>query len=466
MGSLAQPRFETAAPTVDGALDTMGAETLLESTLDTMPGGLFTVDPRGRITSWNRAMEQLTGYAASEVLGMPCSRLAGDSCLGGPRGMGMGRCHLFAGEPIRGRRCTLVHRDGTVLPVHKNARLLHSAGGELLGGIEVVTDIRRLLELESELVRLRRGQGDRSFHGLVGAHPAMRRLYDMVGTAARTASPVLILGETGTGKELVAHAIHHESDRKDGPFIRVSCAALSESLLEGELFGHGPGASTGAATTRRGRFEAASGGTLFLDEIGDVSPQVQKKLLRVLQDCEAEGAGDSPIRVDTRVIAATHVDLQRLCDEERLRRDCTDRLALISVTIPPLRERLSDIPLLVDHFLRVHEVQERVRGLSPAAMERLMRHPWTGNVRELAHALEYALAVCDCERIDVEHLPPQLQKGREDARSPVGPQRRPSRETVEQVLRESRGVRAEAARRLGVSRVTLWKWLRMFEDSA
>ena len=440
---------------------------LLDHVLDTLAGGLFTVDTAGIITTWNRGMEELTGYAASEALGMSCSVLSGNTCFMGPLGTGPMRCALFAGGEVRGKTCSVRHRDGRTLAVLKHARLMRDPEGEVIGGIEAVSDITGMVALREEVARLKRdaarGKGECP---IIGRHPRMRALFDMIDAAAASTASVLVLGDTGTGKELVAEAIHRASTRSQGPFVRVACGALSESVLESELFGHVRGAFTGAVATRHGRFEAANGGTIFLDEIGDISPNVQQKLLRVLQEREFERVGDNrAIRVDIRVVAATNKDLLQLVGEDRFRADLYYRLAVIPVHVPPLRERISDIPPLVEAFIdRMNRTGEHhISGIEPDALDRLMEHSWPGNVRELEHAIEYAAAVSGAPILRLEHLPalirefdsPQARKGGRPAQV--------TRETVLAALCETGGNRTRAAAALGVSRVTMWKWMRKYE---
>ena len=455
-----------------GGLD---PRTFVQCLLETTAAGLFTVDRDGQITSWNRAMEELTGYTTAEAIGASCDLMQGSTCFGGPRGAhGEAPCPLFGGEAFVDKRCTIATRWGGERLVLKRARLIYGQDGEVVGGVEAVTDVTDSVALEQEVAMLRREAAGRSRFGrLVGHHPSMQHLYEMIEVAARTPSSVLIQGETGTGKELIAHAIHHASDRRDGPFVRVSCAALSETLLESELFGHARGAFTGAVTTRKGRFEAAHGGTLFLDEIGDVSPAVQTKLLRVLQEREFERVGETrPIQVDIRVIAATNRDLAALAADGRFRQDLYYRLAVIPVEAPPLRRRMSDLPVLVDFFIERlnRSLGRHIRGLSPAALERLTRHSWPGNVRELEHAMEFAFAVTTDEVIGEEALPPILSAARSDrgpgagADARAGASRRRGRRVSDQeilrALEATQGNRTKAAALLGVSRVTLWKWLK------
>ena len=243
---------------------------------------------------------------------------------------------------------------------------------------------------------------------IVGAHPAMQRLFNRMLQAAKSRSTVLIQGETGTGKELVAKALHEHSLRSEGPLVRLNCAALAESVLESELFGHEKGAFTGALTRRRGRFEQADGGTLFLDELSEMPLSVQVKLLRFLQERELERVGgNETVSVNVRVVAATNRDLRTLVDDGKFREDLYFRLKVVVLEVPPLRARPSDIPLLADHFLRLYaeENDKQVDGFTPRAREALVGYPWPGNVRELQHAIEQAVVLCEQDLISTEDLP-------------------------------------------------------------
>lgn len=443
----------------------LSGDTLLRHVQDTMAGGLFTVDPKGRITSWNRGMEQITGYGADEALGRTCQMLNGDTCFKGPTAHPSERCALFAGEEVRNKRCCIRHKDGTQVQTLKQACLMHDEAGKVLGAIEVLTDLSSIVALQDEVSRLRRvALGRDPTPRLVGEHPSMLRLFDMIATAGATHFPVLVQGETGTGKELVAKAVHAASPRRDGPYVCVSCAALPESLLEGELFGHVRGAFTGANNGRKGRFEEASGGTLVLDEIGDISPVVQTKLLRVLQQQTIERVGaNQAVPVDIRVVAVTNRNLLEMCQRGEFRSDLYYRLAVIPVEVTPLRDRASDIPRLVEYFVdRLSAVLGRpVPVTTPEAMRALVAHRWPGNVRELEHALEYAFAVSSDQTIDVAHLPPNVTN---PAPQPTSDQPNPRRglsaPQITAALARHDGVKARAARDLGVSRVTLWKWMK------
>ncbi|MDY7230415.1 sigma-54-dependent transcriptional regulator [Hyalangium rubrum] len=259
------------------------------------------------------------------------------------------------------------------------------------------------------------------FEDLIGQSSQMRAVFKLVETVSHSTATVLIQGESGTGKELVARAIHYRSARKDKPFVAINCSALTETLLESELFGHMKGAFTGATGNKKGLFEAADGGTIFLDEIGDVPPATQVRLLRVLQEGEVKRVGaNEPVKVDVRVIAATHVDLTRAKEQGKFREDLFYRLNVITIDLPPLRDRPEDVPLLAHHFLKMYaaKLAKKVTGFTPRAMEALTVNRWTGNVRELENVIERAVVLTSNEVLDVEDLPPGFQESPQ-AGSPV-----------------------------------------------
>jgi two-component system response regulator HydG len=300
--------------------------------------------------------------------------------------------------------------------------------------------------------------------GLLGRSSAMRDVLEIIERVAPTEATVLVTGETGTGKELVARALHDRSDRSDGPFVAVNCAALAEGLLESELFGHTKGAFTGAVRDRAGLFEAASGGTILLDEIGDVSPGVQHRLLRVLQERELTRVGAvRPVSVDVRVVAATNRDLRIEMEAGRFREDLYYRLNVVRIETPPLRARREDIPLIAEAFYA--RVGRRPHaGCSPLAMRLLQAHPWPGNVRELLSVLESSHIQAGDRRIEAQHLPAELRDARDDA---AGSERyrneraaSDERAAIALALAETGGAKSAAADRLGMSRTTLWRKMR------
>ena len=332
---------------------------------------------------------------------------------------------------------------------------------------QLLVTVSKALEL-SKLVRqnrlLQTQVAERyGMDNVVGNSKQMRDVYGLVEKVAPAKATVLITGESGTGKELIARAIHLNSDRAKRPFISVNCAALTETLLESELFGHEKGAFTGAATARKGRFELADGGTLFLDEIGHTSPALQVKLLRVLESKTVERVGDhTPISVDFRLITATHRDLREMMDRDSFREDLFYRINVIPMEVPPLRQRREDIPVLAQAF--VNELRERtgrpLEGFTPAAMSRLHGHSWPGNVRELKNAVEYAFVLCREGLIDRAHLP-QWAAGDQEPPPRAG-RAEDQKRLLESVLAETGGNQSEAARRLGVSRMTIYNRIKRF----
>jgi DNA-binding NtrC family response regulator len=325
----------------------------------------------------------------------------------------------------------------------------------------VTTFVSRALEkvqLSREAADLRARVASRlHFDSILGDHPSMQRLLKMVRQVAPSRATVLIQGESGTGKELIAAAIHQNSPRKDAPFVRLNCAALAETLLESELFGHERGSFTGAAGRREGRFMQANGGTLFLDEVSEISPGVQVKLLRFLQEREFERVGgNETITVDVRVVAASNRSLRECVRAGTFREDLYYRLNVVELDIPPLRERRTDVPLLAHHFLRKYarESGKNVRGFSDAALRYVLSHPWPGNVRELENAVERAVIMCEGDEVDAADFPPAdpVQREGQEARVPLGMTLTDiERIAIQQALDASGGSTAKAAEMLGIS---------------
>ena len=440
--------------------------------VDTMADGLMVVDSEGVIISVNKALETITGYSKDELVGQSCAVLDCDTCFG-TRAEGHDKyCALFKEGHVTRRKCTLRKKNGKPLYVHKNAALLTDSDGRVIGGVETLTDLTEVVSKERVITRLRRELSDKdSFHGILGRSTAMTQVFDLVSSAAQSEASVIIYGESGTGKELVASAIHKLGGRKRGPFIKVNCAALSESLLESELFGHVKGAFTGADRTRVGRFEAANGGDIFLDEIGDLPLSTQVKLLRVLQEKEIEKVGDQrPISIDVRILAATNKDLNMLMKEGRFRQDLYYRIGVIPINLPSLQERREDIPLLVKTFInRIRlKTDKPITGMSKEALDLLYYYDWPGNVRELINVIEYSFVLCHEGEIMPSHLPPRLtgkeprvtpKKGRAVTRQSDDEKRK----RIVDALEATGGNQSKAAEILGISRVTLWKRLKAFD---
>ncbi|MHB8483444.1 MAG: sigma-54 interaction domain-containing protein [Nitrospiria bacterium] len=302
------------------------------------------------------------------------------------------------------------------------------------------------------------------FDKIVGKNPRMIEIYQLIPGLARTKSTVLIEGESGTGKESIAHALHYNSPRRDKPYVRVNCGALAEGILESELFGHIKGAYTGAISNKQGRFELAHEGTIFLDEIGDISLSTQVKLLRVLQEEEFERVGDTkPVKVDVRVIAATNKDLKKAMEHGQFRQDLYYRLRVVPISLPPLRERRDDIPLLVDHFVKKfnQEMEKNVEQISPQAMEILLNYDYPGNIRELENIIEHALVLCNGNTILPEHLPKDIQIRKTDhverAIAREHPLEAIERELIIQILNQCNWNFKETSEKLRISRTTLWR---------
>ncbi|MGJ3523449.1 sigma-54 interaction domain-containing protein [Nitratidesulfovibrio sp. D1] len=392
-------------------MDALESGRFLREVINTINDGFFLVGPDGRILMANPALERLTGYEAGELTGQTCAVLNCDACVRS-RSLGGGHwCRLFDRKDEHRKRCTLVRRDGTSLTVLKNAKVLKD-GDRVIAAVETITDITAVVEKDRRIEELSRLLGsDEGFAGMVGTSAVMQRVFRIIERAAESDAPVLVLGPSGTGKELAARAIHELGRRKNGAYVQLNCAALNEALLESELFGHVRGAFTGAIRDRQGRFEAAHGGDIFLDEIGDIPLPIQVKLLRVLETKRIERVGDNASReVDVRVIAATNRDLGRLVRAGRFREDLLFRINVIPIHLPPLAERREDIPLLAAHFLKgIRERDGRdVTGLTPEALRLLTAYSWPGNVRELRSALEYACVIAEGGRLGVEHLPQHI----------------------------------------------------------
>ncbi len=438
--------------------------------LDSLEEGVLFLDMRRRVVEINEAAARLLGRDSERLIESLCPTLfVGTQCA---RTCEVnGTCSLTP-APDEGRKSqdvTLKREDGSEVALRMWAMLLPPNEAGLYCSI-VLRDRSREVALENE-VRERWRLG-----GLIGRTPAMQSLYAQILRAAASDASVLISGESGVGKELVARALHDNSPRSGGPYIPLHCGALPETLLESELFGHARGAFSGAATARVGRFEAANGGTLLLDEIGEISPAMQTKLLRVLQEKEIVRLGENHARkVDVRVVAATNRDLFAMAQRGEFREDLYYRLRVLPLRVPPLRERRDDIPLIAGRI--AGDLAERYRRaplrLARETMAALEAHAWPGNVRQLYNALEFAMVHADGPLMLPRHLPPEILRSEVPPSAAHGGLGAPltryyrspgsgeeEREIIQRMLHECDGNRAEAARRLGMSRTTLWKRLR------
>jgi two-component system response regulator HydG len=440
-----------------------------KTVVDTIKDGIMIVNQDGAIVAVNNAMVSLTGYEREELIGKSCSILNCDMCTITRDQKGGHWCTLFQSGQINMKRCAVKKKNGQPLPILKNAALLHNPQGKIIGAVETITDITEVIRKDHQIEAFRRElQSLDGFHGLLGNSLSMSRVFNLITNAAPSDAPVIIFGESGTGKELVARAIHELGSRRKKPFVKFNCAALSEALLESELFGHVKGAYTGAYRDREGRFEAADQGDIFLDEIGDLPLSTQVKLLRVLEDKVIEKVGDQrPVPVDVRIISATNKPLRNLVDQGLFREDLFFRINVIPLHLPPLRERKEDIPLLAESFFRriILKNEKPIQGIGDGAMKVLMEYDWPGNVRELRSALEYAFVTCQEKLIHPQHLPPILSQGYSpwpEASHSSGRYRDRQRQQLVEALKRSAGNQSEAARMLGISRVTVWTRMKKF----
>lgn len=425
---------------------------LLEAIFVSMAEGLITIDNHGVVSQINPAAVDICGVEPGRALNTKISDKIWDM-------LGPGR-EMLRKAAVEGmehsRKHQIVPSSGPSRVVDMTARPLAGNGGETLGALILLRDETRLSQLEDSL------QKRQGLHRMIGSSPAMQKLYSMLETLAQTDTTVLIEGESGTGKELAAEAMHYLGPRADAPLVKVNCSALSENLLESELFGHVRGAFTGAEADKAGRFLLAHGGTILLDEIGDISQSIQVKLLRVLEDKIVERVGEAkPRKVDVRVVAATNRNLEDLVRHGTFRQDLYYRLRVVRLELEPLRERLEDLPLLASHFLdeMSKKLSKGQAELSPETMAVLLRHRWPGNVRELRHVLEHAHVFCRDNLIRPEHLPREMNPPVEGGELLESGD---ERNRIVAALEKAGGNKAKAARILGYSRNTIYRKLHEF----
>ena len=436
---------------------TLTGERMLAAILNSVGEAVVTVDREHRISWFNRAAERLVGVPSAEVLGKDCREILKAGFGPAQHDCPMGDL-AEGGKPRTDVDGTLLRADGRIVPISASWSFFEDEEGRKIGFVIVFRSFEEIERIAEER------KSRFPFREIVGKTPRIRQIFELIDVIRETDSTVLLAGESGTGKGLFARAIHDLSPRREGPFVKVNCAALSEALLESEMFGHVKGAFTGAIADKTGRFEAAQGGTIFLDEIGEISPGLQVKLLRVLQDREFERVGTSRTqRADARVIAATNRDLKAAMREGRFREDLYYRLHVIPIVVPPLRERKEDIPLLVEHILKRLRSRglDRVRAVSPEAMRRLIGYSWPGNVRELENVLERGAVCSRGSVLSVEDLSEEVREGARSGRKGKGrtePDAAGSeQERILDALERHRWNRSEAAAALGIDRSTLWR---------
>ncbi|MBN1662122.1 MAG: sigma 54-interacting transcriptional regulator [Deltaproteobacteria bacterium] len=423
----------------------------LEAIFQSVNDAIITVDPELRVIEANKSTENICPVVIPEIIGKPlsqCLQQCSQSCIE------VLKQTLETKKAIREYRTECGHQGHPWQLVSVNSSPLLDPAGRFMGAVLVIRDITLLRNLEREL------RERHQFQNIIGKSKRMQDIYNLLEDLADLDTTVLITGESGTGKELIARALHYGGQRAFKPFVTVNCSALTESLLESELFGHVRGAFTGAIRDKQGRFQLADGGTILLDEIGDISPLIQLKLLRVLQEKEFEPVGESnPRKVDVRVVACTNKDLKEKVNNGEFRQDLYYRLKVMEIALPPLRDRLEDLLLLVDHFCRSFNEQfkKRIEGISDEVLRRFMDYAWPGNVRELQHAMEHAFVLCRGELITPEHLPAEIRDD-EKMENVAKNRKRADTNDVQAILdalSAARWNKTKAAHFLGISRRTL-----------
>lgn len=425
--------------------------------LDSIADGVFTVDGDWRITSFNRAAEHITGIKRAEAIGRPCREiLKADVCESGCAL----RQTMQTGRPIISKPVDIIDARGRRKPITISTALLKDEKGKIVGGVETFRDMTLVEELRRQI------QKQYCCEDIISRNPRIHQLFEVLPRVAESDCTVLIDGETGTGKELFARAIHSMGRRKNAPFVAVNCGALPDTLLESELFGYKAGAFTDARKDKPGRFALAEGGTILLDEIGDVSPAVQVRLLRVLQEKTYEPVGGvRTVQADVRVIAATNKNLQELVDQGLFRKDLFYRINVVRFHLPPLRERREDIPLLVDHFIhRFNALYGRdICCVSNEVMASLMAYDFPGNIRELENVIEHSFVLCRGRVIERRDLPDVFREDGASSHKEGGEFRtlkQMESVMIEQALRRNDGNRAAAARELDINPSTLFRKLK------
>ena len=422
--------------------------------LESISDGVFTVDSDWRITSFNRAAEVITGVSRREALGRRCSEVFRCSMCEAACAL---KRTLKSGKPVIGKSGYIVDADGNRIPISVSTAVLRDASGEVIGGAETFRDLSEVDALRREL------EGKFRVGDLASRSPLMQRLFEVLPAIAASPSTVLVLGETGTGKELLARTIHALSPRQQGPFVAVNCGALPDTLLESELFGYKAGAFTGANKDKPGRFALAGGGTILLDEIADISPALQVKLLRVLQDRVYEPLGATRSETaDARIIVATNKDLAEQARQGEFREDLYYRVNVVRLELPPLRRRKEDIPLLVEQFVaRFNRLQQKsLSGISAEALSLLMAHDWPGNIRELENVIERAFILCGEGDIGIGHLPMELTASGLAAGGDADIKTAHDildAQAIRSALERHHGNRTAAARELGIHKTTLFR---------
>ena len=429
-----------------------------QTILDNITDGVYALDLNWHVTYFNRAAEKITGIPINEAIGRPCfevfrSNVCERNCVL--------RETMDTGFPVINRPIHIVRADKKSIPVSTTTTLLKDSSKKTIGGVVTFRDLSDISELKRTLSK------QHSFEDIVSKNAEMHKIFSLLPLISQSHSTVLLEGASGTGKELVARAIHNNSPAKKGPFVAVNCGALPDTLVESELFGYKAGAFTDAKTDKPGRFEQARDGTLLLDEIGDISPAMQVRLLRVLENKTYEPLGSNePIDTNARIIAATHCDMEELVRNGTFRKDLYYRINVVKLSLPSLADRKEDIPLLADHFIERfnHLTGKNIVGMSQRAMAMLMLHEWPGNVRELENAIEHAFVISREDIIHVACLPNHILPS--TAPNPILPGltlKEIERRTIRQALERNQGKRVATAKELGIDKNTLRRKMLRFD---
>lgn len=422
--------------------------------LNNITEGVFTIDKHRHITYFNKAAEKLSGISTDEAVGRFCYNIFRTNIC-------ETECALLktmeTGEPLISKLIYTINQSGEQVPMSISTAALREPTGNIIGAVEIFRDLTLIDKLRKEI------ENKYTFSDIISKNSKMQRIFSILPQIAESGSAVLIEGESGTGKELFARVIHNLSKRKDKHLVAVNCGALPDTLLESELFGYKAGAFTDAKKDKKGRFAQADKGTIFLDEIGDTSPAFQVRLLRFLQEKTYEPLGSTVTqKADVRVIAATNKNLAELVEENKFRRDLFYRINIIKITIPPLRERPEDIPLLIRHFIGKYNsiMSKNIESVSPNVLHILMKHPFPGNVRELENIIERAFVLCRNAVIEPEHLPAELTQPKPAAAkyTRVGQSLyEAERKTIIDALKKNGWNRLAAAKYLGMHKTTLFR---------
>jgi PAS domain S-box-containing protein len=433
----------------------------LKTILDSITEGVFTVNEDWIITSFNRAAEKITGFPREKAIGKKCFEIfQADICQSA---CALGRT-LKNGKPLLDLPVNILNGQGRTVPISISTAVLKNHRGQVIGGVETFRDLSVLEALRKELTR------QYSLGDIIGKSAPLQKIFGLLPDIARSDSSVLIQGPSGSGKELLAQALHQISPRRDKPFVAINCSALPETLLESELFGYVRGAFTDAKKDKPGKFSQADSGTLLFDEIGDMPLSLQAKLLRVLQEKTYEPLGSNrPRDLKARLVSATNKDLKQLIETGRFREDLYYRLKVIQINLPTLRERREDIPLLIDHFIRKFNRHQgkKIERVSAEVLEILMHYEYPGHIRELENIIEHAFVLCRGTVIQKNHLPPEvllLPEGENSAPLPFSEKTLKEKEwaDIQRALRKYEGSRARAAKELGIHPATLWRKIRRY----